>query len=256
MASILDRIRTNVERKGGTKGAMFFVKKDTKKRVRLLRDMDDGVEIIIHDQYPGKTVPCLKHWGKECAYCTDQAYRTRSNFAWPIWSYDDGDAGSVKVLIYKANDQTPIKAFLDNFEEFETVTDADYIIKRTGEGFDTRYGVIRGKEGKLPKEIKKAIEEAGGIYDAAKLLEIVGAAFDIDDELADADDLEDMDEAPEAQATSEKPAKKAKKEKKSKKSDDDDEDEDEKPAKKAKKKKPEPEPEEDDDDDFDDDDDE
>src|SRR5690554_4476012 len=87
--SIIQVIKDRIKNSGSGKQGIFYLRADTKKRIRFLADLDDAVKVVFHDKWGEVNTPCLKHYGKSCKYCKRDDIRTRDNFAWPVYSYDD-----------------------------------------------------------------------------------------------------------------------------------------------------------------------
>lgn len=180
-------------------------------RVRFLADIEDGIELTIHDSFENNVKAlCGEHIGTDCPYCGDDSLRTRTAYFWPVW---DQDAKEVKLFEGYPNNFNPLSALAGMYEAYGTLTDRDYTIGRNGTGMNTSYSVVPMDKVKFRNAKAKPFSEK-------EIMKILAAAYPIDD--ADSDD---EDEAP-------------KKKKKAPKKDEP-----------KKKRKPDPEPEEDEDDD-------
>ena len=175
MTNMLDRIRQRVSKSGGKKEKLFYIKGGNKKRIRFLADMDEATAIVMHDKWGELNTICLKHLGKPCPYDKREDVRTRDNFAWPIWSYDDA---KVQIFLFKANDKTPVPALLGMYDIYGSLMDRDYVIVRTGEQLDTSYSVVPLDKAKFGVQITEDVPDSNDI------IELVAAAFaeDADEE--------------------------------------------------------------------------
>ena len=154
---ILDKIKEQAKNSGQSKGKFIYFRADEKKRIRFLTDMDEGMEIVFHDNYEkGINVPCQEIFGKDCPYCEDDELRTRSLFAWSVYDYE---AKEVKVLMQAVNNCTAVPALMSMFENYGTLTDRDYIITKTGKQQNTTYSVVPMDKNKFRNEKAKALSE-------------------------------------------------------------------------------------------------
>ena len=221
--SMVDIIKSKVKNSGGSMKRMFYVSDGQKKRVRFLSDAEDAIQILFHDKWGELNTPCLEYYGKNCPYCDRSDVRSRDNFAWSVYNYDTKE---VEVLMYKANDSTPVPALLAMYEAYGTLLDRDYIISRTGEKLETSYSVVPLDKKGFVKKVKALTE--------TQVFEILQKAFDVelDDSEVDDEGWSDDEDDEEEEVTPKKKKKAA--------------------AAPAKKKKKKPEPEDDDEDDEED----
>jgi len=139
---LLSKIKADVERTGSNRAKVFYVKSGEKVRIRFLDDMDDGREVIMHDRWdPMLKVPCAKNKGEDedCDFCGVDGIRTRVQYAWHIWDYENNE---VKLFMFAANNCSPIPSLVALYETYGTITDRDYTIGRAGTGTGTTYSMI------------------------------------------------------------------------------------------------------------------
>lgn len=212
---LLNDMKSEIQKSGGSKGKILFIKDGTKKRIRFLEDAEDGHELTFHDSYnDGINALCLEELGKNCPYCERDDLRTRKLYAWSVWDYD---AKEVKVLLYAANNCTPIPNIIAMFEAYGTLLDRDFVISRTGSGQNTSYTVI-------PQDKAKFKNSKANKLSVKELLKVIAKAFPINPE--DMDDEDDEDEEEEEERKTKKKKNKSSKSKKKEKYEDDDYDED------------------------------
>lgn len=218
---LLDSIKQDAKKSGQSKGKFIYFREGQKVRIRFLQDMDDGMEIEFHDSFERSiNVPCQELFGRECPYCDDDSLRTRKQYCWSVWDYENKE---VKLFMFPVNNCTPIPALVAMYENYGTLTDRDYVISVSGKQQNKTFSVVPMDKVKFRNDKAKALSEK-------TVLQLLDKAFPCDEASDDIDDDEDEEE--------EKPKKmKAKSEVK-------------------KKKKPEPELEEDDEDDVEEDEDE
>ena len=181
---LLDKMKRETAKSGASKGKFMYFRPDEKKRVRFLQELDDGFEIPFHDNYEkGVNVPCQEVFGKDCPYCEDEDLRTRSQFAFSVYDYD---AKEVKILMQAVNQCSAIPALVNMAETYGTITDRDYVLKKTGKGSTSSFTIIPMDKNKLRNEKAKALSKKA-------LLKYLNQAFppDVSD-----DDYEDSHKKP------------------------------------------------------------
>lgn len=183
-SSLLSKIKKGVANSGNNKGKVLFIAKDTKRRVRFLQEIEDGLEVTIHDSFDqGIKALCQKHVGKTCPYCEREGIRTRQAF---IYSIFDHEAKEVKLFEGYANNFNPLPSLVAMYESYGTLTDRDYVINREGTGTNTRYSVV-------PMDKVKFKNKNAKPYAKKKTLEILSKAYPVDEDdiIDDDDDIED-----------------------------------------------------------------
>ena len=188
---LLDKMKQEAAKSGASKGKFMYFRPDEKKRVRFLQELDDGFEIPFHDNYEkGVNVPCQEVFGKDCPYCEDEDLRTRSMFAFSVYDYD---AKEVKILMQAVNQCSAIPALVNMAETYGTITDRDYVLKKTGKGSTSSFTIIPMDKNKFRNEKAKALSKKA-------LLKYLNQAFpsDVsdDDYEDDEDDYEDSHKKP------------------------------------------------------------
>lgn len=214
---LLNDMKSEIQKSGGSKGKILFIKDGTKKRIRFLEDAEEGHELTFHDSYQeGVNALCLEELGKDCPYCERDDLRTRKLYAWSVWDYDEKE---VKVLLYAANNCTPIPSIIAMFEAYGTLLDRDFVISRTGSGQNTSYTVI-------PQDKAKFKNSKANKLSTKELLKVIAKAFPVNPEDMEEDDDEDEEEERKTKKNKNKAAKTKKKEKYDDDDDEDDDDED------------------------------
>lgn len=192
--SILNKIKKGVENSGSNKSKVLYLKADSKVRVRFLKDVEDAIELTMHDSFnDGINAVCQKHFGRDCPYCDDDRIRTREAFFWPVWEHDQKE---VKIFHGMANNFNPLPNLIAMYESYGTLKDRDYVIQRDGKGTNTRYSVVPMDKAKFKNSKAKPFSDK-------KIMSILDKAFPVDDEdkVDDVDDedveVDDDNEAPE-----------------------------------------------------------
>lgn len=170
--SILDSIKKAAKEQGGDRAKIMYWKDGDKKRIRFINDMEDGVEVMFHNSFKDNiNALCLKQVGKECPYCGDERVKDKKLFAWSVWDYE---AEEVKIFMFVASSKcSPILNLASMYEDYGTLMDRDYNIKREGKQLNTNYSVI-------PMDKKKFIESAKP-YTKKSLFAILEKAYPADE---------------------------------------------------------------------------
>lgn len=185
-SSLLSKIKQEVRKSGSSKGKILFIKADSKVRIRMLQNIEDGIEVTIHDSFQrGINALCQKHLGKKCPYCGDEDLRTRSAYVYNVWDVENKE---VKLFVGFANSFNPLPSLVAMYENYGTLLDRDYVIQRDGSGQNTKYSVI-------PMDKVKFKNDKAKPYSEKKMLEILAKAYPVDDDVEDqTDDVENNDD--------------------------------------------------------------
>lgn len=180
--SLLNKIKEDAKKAGSNKGKFFFVREGEKRRIRFLSDMDDGIEISFHDSFEkGINQPCQVHFNRECEYCEQEGFRTRSQYAWSVWDYD---AKEVKLLMFPINNCTPISAFVSFYENYGTLTDRDYVLSVSGKKQNKSFSVVPMDKAKFRNDKAKPLSQK-------TILQTIDKAYPSDTDTEDDDDIEE-----------------------------------------------------------------
>lgn len=180
---LIDKIKQDAQKSGQNKGKFIFFKEGEKRRVRFLCDMDDGLEVVFHDNFEaGVNVPCQEIFGRNCRYCDEEGLRTRSQYAWSVWDYESKE---VKILMYPMNNCSPVGAIAAMYETYGTLLDRDLVISVTGKGSNKQFSV-------MPMDKNKFRNEKAKPFSKKALLGILDKAYPDEHK----DDFDDDDEKP------------------------------------------------------------
>lgn len=137
---ILDKIKAEAAKTGGSRGKFFYVKDGEKARIRFLQELDEGLEVPFHDSYAENiNVPCQTIFGRECPYCGESSLRTRSQYAWSVYNYETDE---VQVLMYPINQCSPLGQFVAAHDQYCTITDRDYVVSCSGKRQNKSFSVL------------------------------------------------------------------------------------------------------------------
>lgn len=198
---LIESMKERIKNSGSSRKEVFYVGADSKKRVRFLQELDDGFEFKFHSHWNrGVNALCAEVYGKDCPYCsdTDEEMKEITQYAWNVWDYD---ANAVRIMLYKATGITPVPQLIEFAEEYGTICDRDYTIKKTGKGMSGNVTVI-------PAEVSKFRNNKAKPFTYKQIVKILQTAYPINSEDASGED-DDEDEKP-----AKKQQKKAKKKEK------------------------------------------
>lgn len=194
--NLIKKMKERIAKSGTSKKEILYFGKDSVKRIRFLQELDQGYNFQFHSNWdPSIYELCQDPEDHEDCKCCKDGIAIQDEFVWSVWSYDDQ---AVRLLKFKASGVSPIPSFIEMFEEFGTITDRDYKVKKVGQGMGGSFVVTP-----LDKERFK-ISKAKP-YTEKQILEIFKEAF----KHVDKDEDEDLDD--EVEEEDEKPSKKHKK---------------------------------------------
>lgn len=196
--NFIKHMKEQIAKSGTNKKEIIFFSKDTVKRVRFLQELDAGFEIDFHNDYNAHIYqPCLDPENHEECPCCQDGVNIQEQYVWSVWDYD---TSSVKIILQKATGISPIPALIEMYEEYGTLMDRDYKIKKIGQGTGGSFSVTpldkeRFKNSKAKPFTRKQVDE------------ILKKAY-IEDSESDTDDEEEEEVKP--KKSSKKAAKKRK----------------------------------------------
>lgn len=191
----LSAIKSEITKSGSSKGKFMFFKEGTKARIRFLTDFEDGIEVEFHNSFEqGINVPCQEQFGRDCPYCDMNNIKTRKLYAWSVYDYESKE---VKLLMFAANNCSPVPALATIYETKGTLLDRDYTIIQSGKSTNKSFTV-------LPEEKLKFRVKAKPMSDSA-IMKAIDKAYP-------SDNNEDFEEEEENKSKKNKTKSKPKKE--------------------------------------------
>ena len=171
--SILDEIKNAAKEQGGDRAKIMYWKDGDKKRIRFLNDMEEGQKVIFHSSWEDRiTALCLEQVGKKCPYCGDDRCKEKKMFAWSVYDYESEE---VRIFMFVASSKcSPVLNLASMYEDYGTLTDRDYNIKREGKQLNTNYSVI-------PMDKKKFIGDKIKPFTKKSLFAILEKAYPCDE---------------------------------------------------------------------------
>lgn len=169
MAGLISQIKNEVKKSGANKKKFVYVREGEKRRFRFLTDADDGAEFTFHDDFSGGVTPtpCQEIFGRSCPYCGRDGIRTRNQYAWSVWDYEDSE---VKVFMYPVNNCSPVPQLVNFYETYGTLCDRDYVISVSGRQQNKTFGVV-------PMDKVKFRNVSAKPFSQGQLLKMLDKAF-------------------------------------------------------------------------------
>ena len=193
MANLVQLMKQKIAQSGGSRSKVLYFKPDTAKRIRFLQELDTGEEFLFHSDFNNKVYELCKdpEDHEDCPLC-QQGVTLKSEYCWSVWDYD---ANEVRIFKSRVTSQSAAPALISMYDEFGTIMDRDYKIKKVGTGQSSSFTV-------LPLEKEKFRIKAKP-FNRAEMLDILTKAYTTDQETDD--------EVEEEKPKKSKKAKKAKK---------------------------------------------
>ena len=181
---LIENIKSNAAKSGANKDKIFFVKSDSKVRVRFLQELDTGYEFTFHDSYQQSiNTLCREELGKTCPLCGDESLRTRTLYAWSVYNYD---TKKVEVMLFAVNNCTPVSQLVSMYENYGTIMDRDYVLAKSGKQQNTTYTVI-------PQDKQRFRNAKVKPYTKSAVLKILDKAYPMSDEFDEEFDVDDTE---------------------------------------------------------------
>lgn len=193
MGNLIKNMKEAIAKSGSSKKEILYFPADSVHRVRFLIELEDGYQFQFHSDF-NTNVNALctdpeEH--EDCPYCKDEI-KLVDHFIWPVWDYD---SNSVRLLNFKASGVSPVPAFIEMYEEFGTIMDRDYKIKKVGKGMGGSYVVT-------PMDKEKFTNKKAKVPNQKQIEQILLKAYNTDSDDKDSDeDVEDTKEAKKANAS-------------------------------------------------------
>ena len=200
--NLIAEMKAKIAASGTSKKEILYFGKDSVKRVRFLQEFDTGYVFEFHNDWAANILELCKdpEDHEDCPLC-EQGIKIYENFAWSVWDYD---SNSVRILLFKANGVSPIPSFIEMYEEFGTIMDRDYKIKKVGQGQGGSFVVT-------PLDKERFNNKKAKPFTKKQMQEILDKAYAKQEVEDDEDEEEDEEEV-----TSKKSKKRAKKKKQKK----------------------------------------
>lgn len=197
---LINSMKNQIAKSGSNKKEILYFGKDTVKRVRFLQELDNGYEFQFHNDWDTHVFELCKdpEEHENCKLC-NEGIAIQENFVWSVWDYD---SSSVKLLQFKASGVSPIPALIEMYEEYGTILDRDYKIKKVGQGQGSSFSVTPLDKERFTNKKAKALSKV-------KVKEILEKAW-TSTSVENVDEEEDEDEEEVKEKPRKKKGKKAK----------------------------------------------
>lgn len=170
MANLVQLMKQKIAQSGGSRSKVLYFKPDTAKRIRFLQELDTGEEFLFHSDFNNKVYELCKdpEDHEDCPLC-QQGVTLKSEYCWSVWDYD---ANEVRIFKSRVTSQSAAPALISMYDEFGTIMDRDYKIKKVGAGQSSSFTV-------LPLEKEKFRIKAKP-FNHAEMLDILIKAYPSD----------------------------------------------------------------------------
>ena len=130
--SLIDQMKEKIAKSGSSKKEILYWGKDSVKRIRFLQELDAGFVFQFHNNWDPSIFELCKdpEDHENCKLC-EEGIALQDQYVWSVWDYD---SNSVRIIQFKATGVSPIPALIEMYDEFGTITDRDYKIKKIGQG--------------------------------------------------------------------------------------------------------------------------
>lgn len=181
-SSLIKKMKDRIAKSGSSKKEIMYFGKDTVKRIRFLQELDEGFQFQFHNDYNASIYTLCKdpEEHEDCHLCKDEI-ALQDVFVWSVWSYDDN---AVRIIAFKATGVSPVPSFIEMYEEFGTIMDRDYKVKKVGQGMGGSFVVT-------PLDKERFKNKKAKPFDEDQIREMLEKAYP---EKKDEDDDEDDEE--------------------------------------------------------------
>ena len=183
--SVLDTMKNKIKESGSNKKEIVYFGKDSKQKFRFLQELDTAYEYDVHSSW-------------------NEGFTSICKASLSVWDYE---SQSVRIMFMKANGISPIPSLIEYYEEYGTIMDRDYTIKKQGSGMGSSMTVLPGEKMKFSQKNVKPLNQK-------QVEKILLKAYPMPGETAKNNDDDDEDETPKKSKSKKEEPKKDKKEKK------------------------------------------
>ena len=154
--SLIEAMKAKIAQSGGTRKEILFFKSDTVKRVRFLQELDQGYAFQFHSDFNRQLYELCQdpEDHENCPLCNEEV-PIKEEYCWSVWDYDSND---VKIFKTRMTSASAGPALIEMFEEFGTIMDRDYKIKKVGKGTGSSFVVTPLDKSRFRGEAKPYTE--------------------------------------------------------------------------------------------------
>lgn len=206
--SLIKKMKERIAKSGSSKKEILYFGKDTVKRIRFIQELDDGYQFQFHNDYnAGIYTLCQDPEDHEdCELCKEEI-GIQDTFVWSVWSYDDN---AVRIIAFKASGVSPVPSFIEMYEEFGTIMDRDYKVKKVGQGMGGSFVVT-------PLDKERFKNKKAKPFTEKQVRELFEKAYPLKKDDEDDEDEDDEDEIDEKKSSGSKKKKGSKNKKRKEK---------------------------------------
>lgn len=183
MGNLISEMKAKISASGSSKKEIVYWGKDSVKRIRFLQELDSGFEFEFHNDWDTHIFTLCKdpEDHENCKYC-EEGIAIQQQFVWSVWDYD---SNSVRLMQFKANGISPIPSFIEMYEEFGTIMDRDYKVKKVGQGQGSSFVVTPLDKERFGNKKAKPYtrEQVRKIFEKAYQNAVVGSDSDDEEEV-------------------------------------------------------------------------
>lgn len=167
---LLDDIKNGAKQTASNKGKIFYVKSGEKKRIRILTDIEDGIKVQLWSSYK-KGIDVIATEDNAEIYENDEDFKLKTLYGFSVY---DIEKDEVLLMLYGANNFTPLPQLSSYYEEFGDWCDRDFVIKCEGSKLNKKYLVMPQAEKKMKSKVKALTEK--------QMMDIVNNAYPDEEE--------------------------------------------------------------------------
>ena len=133
--NLIKSMKESIAAAGTSKRDIVYFRPDESIRVRFLTELDAGITVTMHNQFSpdGNGIFAVCEDPDEhdaCKFCK-QEVPLQEWYVWCVWDYD---AAEVRLIFQKATGISPVPSLIEMYENYGTILDRDYKIKKVGKG--------------------------------------------------------------------------------------------------------------------------
>ena len=192
--SIIESMKETIAKSGSSRKDIIFFKADTSRRIRFLQELDQGYVFQFHSDFNRQIYQLCDdpEDHENCQLCNEEV-PIKEEYCWTVWDYD---ANEVRIFKTRMTSASAGPALLEMFEEFGTITDRDYKIKKVGKGTGSSFVVTPLEKSKFRGKAK--------VYSEAEMRDIMLKAYSGNTSHRDAEEEEVKPSKKEKKAKKEK----------------------------------------------------
>ena len=184
--NLISEMKEAIKNSGASKREIVYFAPDSVHRLRFLTELDAGISIQMHNSYQENIFEICHdpEDHEDCDGCKNEVPIVEY-YAWSVWDYD---SNSVGIVFTKATGVSPVPSFIEMYEEFGTIMDRDYKVKKVGKSTTGSFVITPLDKSKFTNKKAKPFKEE-------KIIDIITKAYGSSKKDDDSDD-DDEEEKP------------------------------------------------------------